>query len=145
MAREKKEKKEKKVKKSKVKVSAPKETTRISTAKKKTSIKPVKEAMTKKVMRERIMADTGMEARDVNKVINSIEAMILGSVVPKGHGEFVWPTLFVLRTRKKPATKERKGTNPFTGEPCVFKAKPASVVVKGLARAKLKKAAKGEL
>jgi len=26
---------------------------------------------------------------------------------------------------KKPATKARKGTNPFTGEPTVFKAKPA--------------------
>ena len=26
---------------------------------------------------------------------------------------------------KKPATKERKGINPFTKEPTVFKAKPA--------------------
>jgi nucleoid DNA-binding protein len=30
----------------------------------------------------------------------------------------------------KPATKERQGTNPFTGEPTTFKAKPARNVVK---------------
>ena len=31
---------------------------------------------------------------------------------------------------KKPATKERKGINPFTGLETVFKAKPARKVVK---------------
>ncbi len=29
--------------------------------------------------------------------------------------------------RYKKATKSRKGTNPFTGEPAVFKAKPATL------------------
>lgn len=32
-----------------------------------------------------------------------------------------------LKMRYKEATKARKGTNPFTGEPATFKAKPASV------------------
>jgi DNA-binding protein HU-beta len=31
---------------------------------------------------------------------------------------------------KKPATKARKGTNPFTGEDMIFKAKPASKAVR---------------
>jgi hypothetical protein len=31
---------------------------------------------------------------------------------------------------KKPATNERKGINPFTKDPTVFKAKPARKVVK---------------
>jgi hypothetical protein len=31
---------------------------------------------------------------------------------------------------KKPAPKERKGINPFTKEPTVFKAKPARKVLK---------------
>jgi len=39
---------------------------------------------------------------------------------------------------KKPATKSRKGTNPFTGEPMMFKAKPARKIV----RARPVKAAK---
>ena len=39
---------------------------------------------------------------------------------------------------KKPATKERKGTNPFTGQEMIFKAKPARKIV----RARPVKAAK---
>ncbi len=40
--------------------------------------------------------------------------------VPLGH-------LGRLKLRYKPATKSRKGTNPFTGEPATFKAKPATL------------------
>ena len=32
-----------------------------------------------------------------------------------------------LKMRYKAATKSRKGTNPFTGEPTTFKAKPATL------------------
>jgi DNA-binding protein HU-beta len=42
----------------------------------------------------------------------------------------------------KPATKSRKGTNPFTGEPMTFAAKPARNIVKIRALKKLKEAAK---
>jgi len=38
--------------------------------------------------------------------------------------------LMKVLVQRKPATKARKGTNPFTGEPCIFKAKPARNVVK---------------
>jgi nucleoid DNA-binding protein len=40
--------------------------------------------------------------------------------VPMGH-------LGRLKMRFKAATKARKGTNPFTGEPTTFKAKPATL------------------
>ncbi len=40
--------------------------------------------------------------------------------VPLGH-------LGRLKMRYKAATKSRKGTNPFTGEPATFKAKPATL------------------
>ncbi len=40
--------------------------------------------------------------------------------VPLGH-------LGRLKMRYKAATKARKGTNPFTGEPHTFKAKPATL------------------
>ena len=40
--------------------------------------------------------------------------------VPLGH-------LGRLKMRYKAATKARKGTNPFTGEPATFKAKPATL------------------
>jgi nucleoid DNA-binding protein len=35
-----------------------------------------------------------------------------------------------MKVVKKPATKARKGINPFTGEETMFKAKPARKVVK---------------
>jgi nucleoid DNA-binding protein len=40
--------------------------------------------------------------------------------VPLGH-------LGRIKMRYKAATKSRKGTNPFTGEPATFKAKPATL------------------
>ena len=43
-----------------------------------------------------------------------------------------------ISTVHKPATKARKGINPFTGEETVFKAKPARTVVKVVALKKLK-------
>ena len=45
-------------------------------------------------------------------------------------GIFTVPGLMKLRVVKKPATKARKGINPFTGEEMMFKAKPASKTVK---------------
>jgi DNA-binding protein HU-beta len=48
----------------------------------------------------------------------------------KKNGIFVLPGLVRMVVVKKPATKERKGINPFTGEPTVFKAKPARKVIK---------------
>merc|ERR1712217_770015 len=40
--------------------------------------------------------------------------------------------------KQKPATPARKGVNPFTKEPCVFQAKPASKTVRALPMKKLK-------
>ena len=37
-----------------------------------------------------------------------------------------------IKVVRKPATKARKGINPFTGEETTFKAKPARNVVKVL-------------
>ncbi len=48
----------------------------------------------------------------------------------KKSGVFVLPGFAKLVVIKKAATKARKGINPFTGEPTVFKAKPARKVVK---------------
>ena len=62
----------------------------------------------------------------------TIEAMdSIGHVELKKNGVFVVPGLIRMVLVKKPATKERKGINPFTKEPTVFKAKPARKVIKG--------------
>merc|ERR1711924_224566 len=58
----------------------------------------------------------------------------------KKNGSFKLGGMLNLKLKKKPATPARKGVNPFTKEPCVFKAKPASKTVKALAMKKLKEA-----
>ena len=55
-------------------------------------------------------------------------------------GKFIVPGLARFTVKSRPATKARQGINPFTKEPCVFKAKPASKTVKVLALKKMKEA-----
>ena len=52
--------------------------------------------------------------------------------------EFVLPGVLKINTIKKPAVKARKGINPFTKEEVMFKAKPATTVVKVRPLKKLK-------
>jgi len=54
-----------------------------------------------------------------------------GGINTQKNGIFVVPGLVRMVVVKKPATKERKGINPFTKEATIFKAKPARKVVKG--------------
>jgi len=56
----------------------------------------------------------------------------------KKAGVFLVPGFAKFVVIKKPATKARAGTNPFNGEPMMFKAKPARKIV----RARPVKAAK---
>jgi nucleoid DNA-binding protein len=80
---------------------------------------------------------TGVARKDAGTVIAALAAMI-GQDLPK-LGVFTLPGLAKITVVKKPATKARKGINPFTGEPTIFKAKPARKVVKVRALAALKK------
>lgn len=77
-----------------------------------------------------ISEDTGLSRKQVAAVFDSMTGLIEKSL-RKG-GLFTVPGLLKIKVIKKPATKERKGINPFTGEETVFKAKPARKVVKAL-------------
>lgn len=48
----------------------------------------------------------------------------------KKNGLFTMPGFAKFRVVKKPATKAREGTNPFTKQPMTFPAKPASKSVR---------------
>ena len=76
---------------------------------------------------------TKLQTDDTSKrqVRSVVEALVtVGHKELKKNGVFVVPGLIRMVVVKKPATKERKGINPFTKEPTVFKAKPARKVVK---------------
>jgi nucleoid DNA-binding protein len=75
--------------------------------------------------------------KQVGLVFDALQAMIVADLGKLNL--FTLPGLAKIKVVKKPATKERKGINPFTGEPTVFKAKPASKAVKIRALAALKK------
>jgi DNA-binding protein HU-beta len=92
--------------------------------------------MTKSQLIEKIAGETELAKRDVKGVLETLAT--LGYKELKKAGMFVVPGFAKFVVIKKPATKARKGTNPFTGEPMVFKAKPARKIV----RARPVKAAK---
>jgi DNA-binding protein HU-beta len=66
--------------------------------------------------------------RQVKSVVDAL--VTVGHKELKKSGVFVVPGFAKFVVVKKPATKERKGINPFTKEPTVFKAKPARKVVR---------------
>jgi nucleoid DNA-binding protein len=78
-----------------------------------------------------------MPRKQVAEVFDGLKTLIKKELT-KGPGVFTVPGLMKIKVVRKPATKARKGTNPFTGEPMIFKAKPARKVVKVLALKGLK-------
>ena len=71
----------------------------------------------------------GIAKKEVALVFEAI-AHVIHVDMSKGPGIFSFPGLLKIMKIHKPATKARKGVNPFTGEPAVFKAKPARNIVK---------------
>jgi DNA-binding protein HU-beta len=65
---------------------------------------------------------------DVKNVIESLATV--GYKELKETGAFLVPGFAKFVVIKKPATKVRKGINPFTKEPTTFKAKPARKIIK---------------
>jgi DNA-binding protein HU-beta len=66
--------------------------------------------------------------RDVKSVIEALATV--GYKELKKTGVFVLPGFAKFVVIKKPATKARKGINPFTKEPTIFKARPARKVIR---------------
>lgn len=73
---------------------------------------------------------TDLTRRQVATVFDELSGMIKKDLGKRGPGVFTVPGLMKIKVVRKPATKARKGINPFTGEETVFKAKPARNVVK---------------
>jgi DNA-binding protein HU-beta len=92
--------------------------------------------MTKSQLIEKIATENEVAKKDVKGVLETLAT--IGYKELKKSGVFLVPGFAKFVVIKKAATKARKGTNPFTGEPMMFKAKPARKIV----RARPVKAAK---
>jgi nucleoid DNA-binding protein len=74
---------------------------------------------------------TGVSKRDVAAVFEALNDQIKKALSGRGGSRtFTIHGLAKIVVQHKPATKERQGVNPFTGEQTTFKAKPARNVVK---------------
>lgn len=106
------------------------------------AIRPVKETLTKSALLNLIAEQNNLTRKQAGEILATLETVMLGSVHPKGVGEFTLPGLLKVTLRKVPARKA--GTlirNPATGEMIKAAAKPASVRVKVRPLSKLKTAA----
>ncbi len=109
-----------------------------ATAKKKAAASAVKKPPTKSEIMASIAETTELSRKEVASVFEALNGLIQDNLKPRGPGTFSVPGLMKIRVNKKPATKARKGINPFTGEETMFKAKPARKVVKVLPLKNLK-------
>lgn len=85
-----------------------------------------------------IAETTGVSKRDVSAVFEALNEQIKKALTGRGPKSFTIHGLCKIVVQHKPATKEREGVNPFTGEKTIFKAKPARNVVKVRPLKKLK-------
>jgi nucleoid DNA-binding protein len=69
-----------------------------------------------------------LSKRDIKGIVETLATV--GHKELKKSGVFVVPGFAKFVVVKKPATKAREGTNPFTGEKMMFKAKPARKIVR---------------
>merc|ERR1719375_1811123 len=93
-------------------------------------------AMTQTGVFQSVAESTGLKTKDVKSVVDAFLGVAVDQV--KTSGSFKIAGMLNMKLKTKPATKERNGINPFTKEPCVFKAKPASKTVRCLPMKKLK-------
>lgn len=89
-------------------------------------------AMSKGEIVTALSEGTGLSKKEISSVFDELTKLIEMNLGKKGPGVFNFPAPMKVKVIRKPATKARKGINPFTKEETVFKAKPARNVIKVL-------------
>jgi nucleoid DNA-binding protein len=99
-------------------------------AKKKAKKAAAKKPMTKSEILTSLSESSGFSKKEVAGIFEDLAGLIGKNLNKRGPGVFTIPGLSKFKVVRKPATKARKGINPFTKEEMMFKAKPARNVVK---------------
>lgn len=84
--------------------------------------------MTKSEFVEAVAQKAGLDKKSVSAALEAIVSVTTEQL--KAGSEVTLPGLVKLAAVHKPAVPEREGINPFTKQPVIFKAKPASTAVK---------------
>lgn len=114
-------------KKAKKKTTTKKSATKTT---KSVAIQATKTPHTKSVLYTEIADRTDLTKKQISSVFEELASIVNSHVKRNAVGIFTLPGMLKIKVVRKPATKARKGINPFTGEPTIFKAKPARNVVK---------------
>merc|ERR1719316_422671 len=85
---------------------------------------------------ERVASATGLAKGDIKKAVDGM--MDVAGAELKKNGSFKIGGCINMKIKFRPARKAMKGTNPFTGEACMLKARKASKTVRALPMKKLK-------
>ncbi len=109
---------------------APARKTTAAAAPKAVKITPAAKARTKSEMFGLIADNVGISKKEVAAVFDTVSQLAKADLSKRGPGQLNLGGLMKILVQRKPATKARKGINPFTGEETMFKAKPARNVVK---------------
>lgn len=99
--------------------------------------KKAEKALSKTDILNALAEKTGQSRKEAGAFVDALEAVIAENV-SSGPGVFNLPGLLKIYVHTRPATKERTGRNPATGEEIKIAAKPAKKVVKVRALKKLK-------
>ena len=100
----------------------------------------IKKPFTKSQTIEQIAVSTGVTKKEVSNMLDVLVDLMEAHLNKKGPGEMNFAGILKFKVVNKPATKARQGTNPFTGLPMTFSAKPARNIIKIRALKKLKEA-----
>ena len=120
------------------KVAAKRTTTTKKATVKKSPTTAIRSALNKSQILTTISDQTELSKKEIAGVFEELSSLMHRHLRKGGAGEFTMPGLMKCVVKRKPATKARKGINPFTGEEIMFKAKPARNVVKVRPLKKLK-------
>ncbi len=93
-------------------------------------IAPASKPRTKSEIYNTLAEQTGLARKEIQSVFDSLGALLATDLSKRGPGVMQVPGLMKVVVKRMPAKKARKGINPFTKEPTIFKAKPARNVVK---------------
>lgn len=96
----------------------------------KQKVSAIRDPFTKSQVLKALAESTGLSKKDVQAVFENLSDLIRRHLKKRGAGEFTIPGICKLKVSQKPATKARKGINPFTKEEMVIAAKPARRVVR---------------
>lgn len=94
------------------------------------AVKAFKDPLKGQNLYKKIVELTDVSLKDVKRVFEALEYCMACSLKKKSCAEFTLPKIAKFVIRVRPSRPKGKGTNPFTGEPMIIKARPAARIVK---------------